>query len=350
MFEMFEKITTKDVALFTRQFAAMIKAGLPIVRCLEILREQIKKNKFRSLIHEVMHDVETGSTLCEAMSKHKQIFNPLYVSMIKAGETGGFLDVSLDRITNWLDKSEELKRKIKGALAYPVVIFIVAIGITTFMLVSIIPTFADMFKNLGAELPAMTQAVIGFSAFIRHRFILIIIAMVALFFGFHYYRKSDKGRALTDRLLFKIPLFGSLISKSAISRFARTLSSLTTSGVPILQGLEITATTSGNKVVEDAVLSARKSISAGKTIAEPLKESGIFPPMVTQLVAVGEESGNLPEMLDKVADFYDAEVDSTVGALASIIEPITIVFMGGIVGALLIAMYMPMFEVAGTIK
>jgi type IV pilus assembly protein PilC len=329
---MFERITTKDVALFTRQFAAMIKAGLPIVRCLEILREQIKKNKFRLLIHEVMHDVETGSTLYEAMSRHKQVFNPLYVSMIKAGETGGFLDVSLNRIANWLDKSEALKRKIMGAMAYPAVIFAVAIGITAFMLLFIIPTFAEMFENLGAELPAMTQMVIGFSAFIRHRFILIIMVIVALFFGFYYYSKNNAGRAFMDRLLFKVPLFGPIVSKSAISRFARTLSSLTTSGVPILQGLEITATTSGNKVVEDAVISARKSISAGKTIADPLKKSGIFPPMVTQLVAVGEESGNLPEMLDKVADFYDAEVDSTVGALASIIEPITIVLMGGIVG------------------
>ena len=347
---MLGRITTRDLILFTRQFATMIEAGLPITKCLDVLIEQIKNDKLRSILRKIMEDVETGSTLYEALLKHKNVFGTLYLSMIKAGEAGGFLGDALNRIAIHLEKADSLKRKIRGAMAYPLVIFVVAIGVLTFMLVAIIPTFAKMFESLGSELPFMTQAVINLSSLVRHYLPLGVLILVGVFVALHYYRKTDAGRTVIDNLLLKLPLFGSLIRKTAISRFARTLSTLITSGIPILQGLEITARTSGNKVIEDAVLSARKSISSGKSIAEPLKNCGVFPPMVTQLIAVGEESGNLAQMLERSANFYEEEVDATVSTLTSIIEPITIVFMGGLVGVMLISMYMPMFEIASTIK
>jgi len=343
-------VSSKILMVFTRQFAVMVKAGIPIVRCLEILGEQTQNKTFREIILKVTRDVETGSNLTDALAKHKGVFDPLYVSMVKAGEAGGVLAQTLAKVAQYLEKSESLKGKIRSALAYPVVIFVVAIGATFFLVVFIIPTYAKMFAGFGAELPLLTRIVMGLSDFIRHYLILLILALGAILFALRSYVRTEKGRLRFDSLKLNLPVLGALVRKTAISRFSRTLSTLTASGVPVLLGLEITATTSGNKVIENTVLKARESISGGKSIFEPLKDSKVFPPLVTDLVRVGEESGSLGEMLGKVADFYDDEVDSAVTGLTSMIEPITIVFLGGVIGTLLISMYLPMFQMATLIK
>ncbi|MDI6840923.1 MAG: type II secretion system F family protein [bacterium] len=342
--------SSKDLMLFTRQFAVMVKAGVPIVRSLEILSEQMQNKAFRDIILRITRDVETGSNLTDALARHKQVFDSLYVSMVKAGEAGGVLDQTLTRVAEYLEKAQALKGKIRSALAYPVVIFTVAIGAAFFMVTFIIPTYAQLFAGFGAELPFLTRIVLGLSYFIRHYIFLLIIGFGAIIFALLRYARSEAGRLKFDALKLGLPLFGPLVSKTAISRFSRTLSTLTTSGVPVLAGLEITANTSGNKVIENAVLKARESISGGKSIFEPLKESRVFPPLVTDLVRVGEESGSLGEMLEKVADFYDEEVDSAVTGLTSLIEPITIVFLGGVIGTLLISMYLPMFQIASVVR
>lgn len=344
------RVSTKDLSIFTRQFAVMINAGLPIVQCLEILEKQAPSPFFKETLGDVVRSVETGATLTESLARHKKAFDTLYVSMVKAGESSGALNLTLERIADYLEKANALKAKIKGAMAYPAVIFIVSVGVAIFMLVSIVPTFAKMFEGMGGELPGMTRAVMNLSDFIIGNFVYIFIVIGGLIFGIRQYGKTRKGRLKIDTFILKLPIFGTLIRKTAVARFARTLSTLTESGVPILSGLEITAQTSGNKLIENAILKSRISISEGKPIAEPLEESGVFPSMVTSLIRVGEESGKIASMLTKIADFYDDEVDTAVAALTSIIEPITIVFMGGIVGTLMIAMYMPMFDIAGMVK
>jgi type IV pilus assembly protein PilC len=343
------RINTRDLGVFTRQFATMINAGLPMVQCLDILSAQADKPTFKKIIAEVMSDVEGGSTLAEALKKHP-VFSDLYVNMVDAGETGGILDIILNRLAVYLEKADILIKKVKGAMTYPAVVFTVAIGATTFMLLFIIPTFAQMFTDFGGQLPLPTRIVMGLSTFLRANWWLLLAIIIGGFIGFRRYYKTTSGRYRVDRAMLKMPILGSVIRKAAVARFTRTLGTLVSSGVPILNGLEITARTAGNKVVEEAVLMTRTSISEGNTIAEPLRTSGVFPPMVVQMIGVGEQTGALDEMLEKVADFYDSEVDAAVGALTSIIEPVMIVIMGTIVGGMLIAMYLPMFRLVSVVS
>ncbi|MBN2185446.1 MAG: type II secretion system F family protein [Candidatus Krumholzibacteriota bacterium] len=337
------KITVKDLGIFTRQFATMINAGLPMVQCLDILSAQLEKPKFKRIVTEVMSDVESGSTLAEGLKKH-DCFSDLFVNMIDAGEAGGILDIILNRLAQYLEKADALRRKVKGALTYPTIVLCVALGATIFMLMVIIPTFAKMFTDFGGELPLPTQIVMFLSDFLRANWYLLLGGAAGLLFFLKRYYKTENGHYKIDKLLLRLPILGNVIRKGAVARFTRTLGTLIASGVPILNGLEITARTSGNKVIEVAVMDVKQSISEGNTIAEPLKKCGVFPPMVVQMIGVGEQTGALDEMLDKVADFYDDEVDSAVEAMTAAIEPIMIVVMGAIVGGMLIAMYLPMFK------
>jgi type IV pilus assembly protein PilC len=343
------RISVKDLGVFTRQFATMINAGLPMVQCLDILSSQLEKPTFKKIVTDVMGDVEAGATLAEALGKH-DCFSELFVNMVEAGEAGGILDVILNRLAVYLEKADALKRKIKGAMTYPAIVFIVAMGATIFMLMFIIPTFAQMFTDFGGTLPMPTRIVMGLSNFLRMNWWLLLIASVLLVIGLRRYYKTEDGKRKIDRFLLNMPVLGVVIRKGAVARFTRTLGTLTASGVTILNGLDITAKTAGNKVIEEAVMKTRESISEGKTIAEPLKECGVFPPMVVQMIGVGEQTGALDEMLDKVADFYDAEVDTAVSALTSIIEPVMIVVMGTIVGGMLVAMYLPMFKLINVVS
>jgi type IV pilus assembly protein PilC len=338
------RVSVKDIGVFTRQFATMINAGLPMVQCLDILSQQTEKAPLREAVAKVMSDVEGGSTLAEGLGRHPKIFSNLFVNMVEAGEAGGILDVILMRLATFLEKLDALQRKVKSALTYPSVVGIVALGATAFMLIFIIPTFAKMFTDFGGDLPLPTKIVIGISDFLRNYWWAMAAGIVGLIVGLQRYYKTDSGRLNIDRFLLKIPVLGMVIRKGAVARFTRTLGTLISSGVPILSGLEITARTSGNRVVELAVMSTRESISQGNTIAEPLKSCGVFPPMVTQMISVGEQTGALDEMLDKIANFYDDEVDTAVDSLTAIIEPVMIVVMGTLVGGMLIAMYLPMFK------
>jgi len=343
------KITTRDLSVFTRQFATMVNAGLPMVQCLDILATQMEKPSFKKVVTEVMSDVESGTTLAEALRKHS-CFSDLYVNMVEAGEAGGILDVILNRLAIYLEKADALKKKVKGAMTYPTIVFTVAIGATIFMLMFIIPTFAQMFQDFGGELPLPTKIVMGLSDFLRANWYLLLGVLIGGFIAFRRYYKTESGKYRIDRLLLNLPVLGSVIRKAAVARFTRTLGTLVSSGVPILNGLEITARTAGNKVIEEAIMKTRTSISEGNTIAEPLKNSGAFPPMVVQMIGVGEQTGALDEMLNKIADFYDSEVDTAVSALTSIIEPVMIVVMGVIVGGMLIAMYLPMFKLVTVVS
>ena len=338
------RVSVKDIGVFTRQFATMINAGLPMVQCLDILSQQLEKEFFKQSVAKVMSDVEGGSTLGEAMARHPKVFSTLYVNMVEAGEAGGILDVILVRLATFLEKLDALQRKVKSALTYPAVVGIVATGASAFMLIFIIPTFAKMFTDFGGELPLPTRIVIGISDFLRHFWWAIAAGITGAVIGFQRYYKTESGRFTIDKMMLKIPVLGTVVRKGSVARFTRTLGTLISSGVPILQGLEITARTAGNKVVERAVMATRESISQGNTISEPLKECGVFPPMVTQMIAVGEQTGALDEMLDKIASFYDSEVDTAVDALTAVIEPVMIVVMGVVVGGMLIAMYLPMFK------
>lgn len=338
------------ISRFTRQFATMIGAGLPMVQCLEILAKQMESIEFRKIIAEIQEAVSAGSTLSEAMSKHKKIFDDLYVNMVEAGEMGGALDTILVRLANYREKADALVRKVKGAMVYPAVVSIVATGVTIAMLTFIVPVFAKMFESLGAELPGPTQVILNISNMLQAHFLKGLGLVVAFFIALKVVLKTDKGRLYFDRLKLKLPIFGNLVRKSAVARFTRTLSTLIQSGVSILDALEITAKTAGNRVVHDAIKRSVLSIAEGETITSPLKESGVFPPMVIQMIAVGEKTGGLDEMLSKIADFYDEEVDAAVAALTSIIEPVIIVFMGVVIGGILIAMYLPMFDIIGKIN
>ena len=344
------RIKKVHISRFTRQFATMIGAGLPLIQCLEILSQQSDSQQLREIIDKVRQSVQSGSTLADALSRHKKAFDDLYVSMVDAGEIGGALDQILLRLAAYREKADALARKVKGALAYPSVIVTVAIGVTFVMLTYIVPIFAKMFQGLGAELPAPTQMVLNLSAFLKGNILTGLILFVALFIFYRWYSKTDKGRLLIDKVKLRTPLLGSLLRKTAISRFTRTLGTLIQSGVSILDALEITAKTAGNRVIHDAIKRSVVSIAEGETITHPLKETGVFPPMVTQMIAVGEKTGGLDEMLQKIADFYDEEVDAAVAALTSIIEPVIIVLMGLVIGGILIAMYLPMFEIIGAIS
>jgi type IV pilus assembly protein PilC len=339
-----KRVKVKDIGVFTRQFATMINAGLPMVQCLDILAQQTEQQFLRDSVSKVMSDVEGGSTLAEAMGRHPKVFNQLYVNMVEAGEAGGILDVILNRLAVFLEKLDQLQRKVKGALTYPAVVAVVALGATSFMLMFIIPTFAKMFSDFGGKLPLPTQIVIGLSDFLRGYWWAIVAVVSGIIIAGQRYHKTDSGRLMFDKMMLRIPVLGMVIRKGAVARFTRTLGTLISSGVPILSGLDITARTAGNRVVEIAVMKTRDSISQGNTIAEPLKACGVFPPMVTQMISVGEQTGALDEMLDKIASFYDSEVDTAVDALTAIIEPVMIVVMGTVVGGMLIAMYLPMFK------
>lgn len=344
-----ESIKTKDVVVFTRQLGTMIDAGLPIVQCLDILGSQTENKKFRSIIRTLKDDVEAGSTFTEALRKHNKIFDDLFVNMISAGEIGGILDTILQRLSVYMEKAMKLKAKIKGAMIYPATIITVAAGVTTVLLIWVIPVFAELFSSFGQELPAPTQFVINLSNFTIAYFPYIFGTVIAIGVGLRQLYQTENGRLQMDRMLLQAPVFGDLIRKSSIARFTRTLSTLVSSGVPILDALLITAKTSGNKVVERAVLATRLSISEGNSISEPLVQSKVFPPMVCQMIAVGESTGALDAMLQKIAEFYEDEVDNMVANLTTLMEPLVILFLGIIIGGLVISMYLPIFKLGSVI-
>lgn len=342
-------VKRQDISRFTRQFATMIGSGLPMIQCLEILGSQVESAEMRKVILQIKESVQGGSTLADALGRHPKIFDQLYTNMVEAGEMGGALDVILIRLAGYREKADGLIRKVKGAMMYPAVISVVATGVTIAMLTFIVPVFAKMFAGLGSELPAPTLVVLKISNFLQNSYLFILGVVAALIAAFKFYVRTPGGRLAVDRVYINSPVIGNLIRKSAISRFSRTLGTLLSSGVSILDALEITAKTAGNRVVHDAIKRSVISIAEGDTITSPLKETGVFPPMVTQMIAVGEKTGGLDEMLNKIADFYDEEVDAAVTGLTSIIEPVVIVFMGIVIGGILIAMYLPMFDIIGKI-
>ena len=343
------KIKEKDIVVFTRQFATMIDAGLPLVQCLEILSSQQDNPAFKEILLRVKGDVEAGSTFADALRKHPRVFNDLFCNLAAAGEAGGILDTILNRLASYIEKAMNLKKKVKGAMVYPAVVFFIALIVVSALLIFVIPVFQKMFADMGGTLPAFTQLVINLSEFVRRYFLVLAAILVAFVFAFRRYYRTEAGRALVDDYILRIPVLGDLIKKVAIAKFTRTLSTMLSSGVPIMEGLEIVARTSGNKTIEKAVLQTKTSIGEGKTIAEPLGASGIFPPMVVQMISVGESTGALDSMLSKIADFFDDEVDAAVSALTSLLEPLLMVFLGVTIGALVVAMYLPIFQMASIV-
>jgi type IV pilus assembly protein PilC len=343
------KVGSKDLAIFTRQFATMINAGLPLVSCLEIQSQQVENPTFRKVLETVKADVEGGSTLAEALKRQKHIFSELYINMSAAGEAGGILDNILMRLAVYLEKAEALTAKVKRAMIMPVILTTVAVGAAAVLLIFVIPIFEKMFAGMGAKLPGPTLFVVGLSKFLQKFIIPIIIIVGASIWGLKRWYKTDKGQLFLDNLILKMPIVGVLQQKSAIARFARTLGTLLSSGVAILDALEITAKTAGNRVVQDAIMAARKSIGGGETISAPLKTMKIFPPMVVQMIAVGEATGGLDEMLNKIADFYDEEVDGAVEGLTAAMEPLIMVVLGLGIGGMVIAMYLPIFSMTSAL-
>ncbi|MFQ5499680.1 MAG: type II secretion system F family protein [Candidatus Zixiibacteriota bacterium] len=338
-----------EVSRFTRQFATMIGAGLPMVQCLEILGSQMENKELAKIVGQVREAVQGGATLSEGLARHPKVFDMLYTNMVEAGEVGGALDAILVRLAIYREKADQLVRKVKGAMVYPSVIVVVAVAVTLGMLTFIVPVFAKMFSGLNAELPAPTLLVLGVSNFLQANFLYLSIGLIGLIVLFVWWKRTPAGNLIFDTVMLKTPVFGTLLRKSAVARFTRTLGTLLASGVSILDALDITARTAGNMVISNAISKSVLSIAEGDTITAPLRESGVFPAMVTQMIAVGEKTGGLDEMLNKIADFYDEEVDEAVTALTSVIEPIIIVFMGVVIGALLVAMYLPMFDIIGKI-
>ncbi len=342
-------VPLKVMARFTRQFSAMTSAGLPLIQCLDILSEQTEHEILKQAIMQVATDIQGGGTLADSLSKHKKIFSELYCQMIAAGEAGGILDTILLRLAEYQEKADALRRKIKGAMTYPIIVAIVAMGAVAVLMIFVVPIFANMFNESGNKLPMPTRIVMGISDFIRQWFLGIMAAVGLGLFSLYRYNKTDKGKLKLDQLLLNAPVLGDLERKSCISRFTRTLGTLLNSGVSIIDALQVTAKTSGNKVLEIGIYKTLESISGGQTIADPLRATGVFPPMVIQMIAVGERTGGLSEMLIKISDFYDDEVDAAVDALTSMIEPLVIVVLGSIIGGVLVAMYLPMFEMAGNV-
>lgn len=344
-----QKVKDKDIVVFTRQFATMIDAGLPLVQCLEILSMQTENKTLAKTIGDVRVDVESGATYADALKKYPQVFSDLYTNMVAAGEAGGVLDTVLNRLAMYIEKAMKLKQKVKSAMIYPITIVGVAVLVITVLMLWVIPVFAKMFTDFGGTLPLPTRLVIGSSNFVKNNILLMVIAVGAFIFLFRWYYKTEGGRKVIDALFLKLPVFGMLIRKVAVARFTRTLGTLISSGVPILEGLLIVAKTAGNKVVEQALVNTRQSISEGKTIAEPLDKSKVFPPMVVQMIAVGETTGALDAMLSKIADFYDDEVDNAVAGLTSMLEPMLMVFLGVVIGFIVVAMYLPIFKMAALV-
>jgi type IV pilus assembly protein PilC len=343
-------IKPRDMVIFTRQFATMISAGLPLIQCLEILGEQIDSKAFQRTIGGMRSAVEAGTSLSESLAKYPKIFSSLYVSMVSAGEMGGVLDVVLDRLATYLEKSNALRRKVKGAMAYPLLVMLIAILVTLFLLTFIIPSFARLFSSSGLTLPLPTRIVMGMSNFFLSNWYYILLGLVLTALFVRRFYGTEIGRRRIDAFLLKVPQIGNVILKSSIARFTRTLGTLLESGVAILDALEITANTAGNRIIQDAILEVKKGIERGDTIAEPLKRTGVFPSMVVQMIGVGEKTGDLDKMLAKIADFYEEEVDVAISALASIIEPVMICIMGVLVGGMVIAMYLPIFNLANAIQ
>ena len=344
------KVKEKEVIIFARQFSTMINAGLPIVQCLEMLAAQEQNKEFAKIIQAVKEDIEAGSTLSDALKKYPRIFDNLFVNLISAGEAGGILDKILLRLSSYMEKSAKLKSKVKGALVYPISVLVISIAVVAVLLLKVIPVFQNMYSGMGQVLPGPTQFLVNASEFARANFLYSIIGLFVLIVGFKKFYGTEKGRRLVDGFVLKLPVFGELLKKVAVAKFSRTLSTMLGSGVPIIEGLEIVSRTAGNKVVEEALMETRKMISEGKTIAEPLSESGIFPPMVVQMIAVGENTGALDGMLSKIADFYDDEVDAAVASMTSLLEPALMVFLGGTVGGMIIALYLPIFQMASGMK
>ena len=344
------KVTEKDVILFARQFSTMIDAGLPIVQCLDILQAQQENKTFKKMLGEVKESVESGATLAEALKKYPKQFDELFVNMITAGETGGILDTILRRLANYMEKAAKLKSQVKGAMTYPIVTLLIAIIVLAIILVFVIPVFQEMFADFGGELPLPTQIVIGISDVVKSKIIYILAAVAIFAFAFRRVYKTDKGREFTDKTMLKLPIIGILIRKVAVAKFTRTMGTMLASGVAILEALDIVAKTSGNKSVENAIYDVRTGIAEGRTMADPLAESGVFPSMVCQMIAVGESTGALDAMLEKIADFYDEEVDQAVSNLTALIEPFMLVFLGVTIGGLVVAMYLPIFKLAGQLS
>lgn len=344
-----KKIDEKDLVIFTRQFSTMIDSGLPLVQCLEILASQQENKAFQEILFKVKESVESGSTFADALAKHPKAFDQLFVNLVAAGEIGGILDTILTRLAAYIEKSMKLKKQIKGAMVYPITIMSIAVVVVGVILVFVIPTFAKMFTEFGGELPAPTKFVIGLSNFLVKYIVVLIAGFYAIVWAIKKYYSTPRGQKNIDRMALKAPIVGPLIRKVSVAKFTRTLGTMVSSGVPIMDGLEIVAKTAGNKIVEEAIYSVRQAISEGKTMAEPLASCGVFPPMVVQMISVGEATGAMDAMLNKIADFYDDEVDDAVGAMTAMMEPLLMVFLGTTVGGLVVAMYLPIFKLAGAV-
>ena len=345
-----EKVKTKDLSIFTRQFATMIDAGLPIVQCLDILGEQSESKLLRNTVRTIRQDVEGGATLADALRKHPKIFDALYINMVEAGEAGGVLNTVLNRIALFIEKANKLKKKVKGAMIYPCAIIAVAVIVVSILLIFVIPVFAELYGSMGKALPAPTQITINISNWFVASWYYLLFAIGGVVAGVRFYYQSDQGRINIDGLLLRLPVIGDMLRKVAVARFSQNMAILLSSGVPILEGLAITARTAGNKVVEKAIMDSRVSISQGKTVAEPLAESKIFPPMVCHMVAVGETTGGLDGMLRKIAEFYEEEVDDAVASLTALMEPMIMVVLGVILGGLVISMYLPIFQLGSLVS
>ncbi len=345
------KIKTRDKAVFARQFATMIQSGLAVLRALYVLEEQTQNPRFKKIIASVRSDVESGMSLSDAMERYPVAFDKLYVSMVRSGEIGGSLDQALNRLANQLEKDDSIRRTVKSAMAYPVMILSFAVLVMVGMLLFIIPIFSRMYADLGGELPSLTRIMMGLSNMMKGYWYILLPALIGLVYGFKRWKKSDKGQRVWDRIKLKLPMkLGPVIQKIAVARFSRTMATLVSSGVPILQAIEITGKTSGNTVIEDAMLDVRESVRSGESIAKPLSRVSVFPPMVTHMISIGEETGALDSMLNKVADFYEDEVDSTIKSLTSILEPIMMIVVGGLVGLIVVSMYLPMFNMMNLVK
>jgi type IV pilus assembly protein PilC len=348
-FSLGKKVKQRSIAIFTRQLATMIDAGLPLVQSLEILSSQQENKAFKGILREIREDVEGGSTFAGALKKHPATFNDLYTNLVVAGEEGGILDNILTRLANYIEKSEALKKKVKSAMVYPSVIVSVAVIVVIILMIFVIPVFEQMFKSAGQTLPLPTLIVMTLSKVIRKYALIIVPAFILLIYFLKKYHHTENGRTVIDRLLLKLPVFGQLFKKISVARFSRTLGTLVSSGVPILEGLNIVSKTSGNKTIETAILNARASIREGETIAEPLNRAAIFPPMVIQMISVGESTGALDSMLAKIADFYEDEVDIAVSNMTSLLEPFLMIFLGVVIGGVVIAMYLPIFQMANAV-
>ncbi len=343
-------VSGKDILIFTKQFATMIDAGLPLVQCLDILANQMDNAAFRKVVMAIKAKVESGSTFADALKDHPKVFDELFIQLCAAGEMGGILDTILNRLANYREKAEKLKRKVKGAMIYPIIVITVAIGVTALLLLKVTPVFAKMFTDFGSAMPAPTQFVIDLSTWLQAKFIYMVLGFAAFAAAFIAFYRNPKGRKIFDKIVLHAPIIGPVIRKVAVARFTRTLGTMISSGVPILDALDVTAKTAGNRTIEQGIYYVRGKISEGKNIAGPLLETKVFPPMVVQMIGVGEATGAMDAMLNKIADFYDDEVDTAVAGLTAMIEPLLMVFLGAVVGGFLIAMYLPIFSIAGAVK